>query len=77
MDSVFKVYMSVFCSFALSLRTSSWRRLLPSRSASLRLLYMNVTHPLRRAAYGGAGAGAGELSAWGDFAEVGEERLFK
>lgn len=25
----------------------------------------------------GAGEGAEELSAWGDFAEVGEERLFK
>lgn len=41
---------------------------------------MNVAHALRRGAYGGgrgAGEGAEELSAWGDFAEVGEERLFK
>lgn len=66
MDSIFKVYMSAFCSFALSLRASSWRRLLLSRSASLRLFYVNVAHPLCRAAYGGqGGAGAGaECMGW-------------
>lgn len=64
--------MSVFCSFALSLQASRWGRPLP-RSASLRLFYVNVAHPPRRAAYDGAE----NLSTWGDFAEVGEESLFK
>lgn len=73
MDSVFKVYVSVLRSFALSLRASSWGRLSPSRSASLHLFSVNVSHPLRQAAFAGAGGRAGELSAWGDFAEVGEK----
>jgi len=63
MDLILKVYVSVFCNFALSLRASSWRRLLPSRRASLRLFSVNVAQPLRRAAYGEAGGGAAELSA--------------
>lgn len=64
--------MSLFCSFALLLQASRWGR--PSlRNATLPLFPVNVAHPLRRAAY----EGAENLSTWGDFAEVGEESLFK